>query len=142
MPRFPDVFFALYSNTSGEENFSMQISDHIYSGGLALALKVRMDFQARKTFQGAIENAKCPSPQRGIANFSTALSWRAGLGLLMLASKCLEEAKIRLSLEIPEGYILQFLTIANIGKNISITTTKAQPLASGFSGLGTTPRNV
>jgi len=121
----------------------MQISDHIHAGVLVLTLEGRMDFQGRKVFQAAIENAKISRPQQVILNFShVPFIDSAGLGLLMVVHKSLEEANIRLSLEVSEGYVLQVLTLANIAKTIPISTTVAQPSPSGFSRLGPIRRNA
>ncbi|MCA9422384.1 MAG: STAS domain-containing protein [Nitrospira sp.] len=110
----------------------MEITDHMNAGTLVLTVEGRMDFQARKAFRSAIENAKRSMPHQIILNlYHVPFIDSAGLGLLLLAYKNLEEAKIRLSLEVTEGYVRQVLTLANIGKTISISATEGRLSPSG-----------
>lgn len=120
----------------------MEITDHMNAGTIVLTLEGRMDFQARKVFRSAIENAKRSMPHQIILNlYHVPFMDSAGLGLLLLAYKNLEEAKIRLSLEVTEGYVRQVLTLANIGKTISISATEGQPSPSGSPRLVPTPKD-
>lgn len=120
----------------------MEITDHMNAGTIVLTLEGRMDFQARKAFRSAIENAKRSMPHEIILNlYHVPFMDSAGLGLLLLAYKNLEEAKIRLSLEVTEGYVRQVLTLANIGKTISISATEGQPSPSGSPRLVPAPKD-
>jgi anti-anti-sigma factor len=120
----------------------MEITDHMNAGTLVLTLEGRMDFQARETFRFAIENAKRSMPHHIILNlYHVPFMDSAGLGLLLLAYKNLEEAKIRLSIEVTEGYVRQVLTLADIGKTISISATEVQPSPSGSPRLVPAPKD-
>lgn len=120
----------------------MEITDHMNAGTLVLTLEGPMDFQARKSFYLAIENAKRSMPNHIILNlYHVPFMDSAGLGLLLLAYKNLEEAKIRLSLEVTEGYVRQVLTLADIGKTISISATEGQPSPSGSPRLVLAPKD-
>ena len=118
----------------------MQISDHIHAGGLVLTVEGRMDYPAHKVFQGLIQKTKLSRPQQIILNFYNVPSMDSvGLGLLMFAHKSLEEAKICLSLEVFEGYVLQVLTLANIGARMANFVRKDQLAPSGSHRLWPTP---
>jgi len=121
----------------------VQISDHMHGGVLVLSLEGRMNFQVRKVFQCAMKNAKLFRPQQIILNFYNVPSMdRAGMGFLRLAYKSLGKTDIRLSIEVFKGYVQQVLALANIGKTIPISTTTAKQSTSGFTNLGTIPRNA
>ncbi len=100
----------------------MQICDHVDAGKIVLTLTGRMDFEARHTFPQAIENAKRANPKQIILNVShVPFIDSAGLGLIMLANKNLEEAHICLSIEVPEGYVREILTLTSMSKVMPIT---------------------
>ena len=100
----------------------IQITDRVEADRTILTLSGPFEFQARKPFQTAIEHAKRSNPRQVILNLSEVpFINSAGLGLLMLAYTSLIEDNIRLSLEVTEGYVLQVLTLANIGQKIPIS---------------------
>jgi len=105
----------------------IQITDRVEADRTILTLSGRFEFQARKPFQAAIENAKRSNPRQIILNFSEVpFINSAGLGLLMVAHTSLLEDNIHLSLEVMEGYVLQVFTLANIGQKIPISVNKNQ----------------
>ena len=105
----------------------MQYSENVAAGKVVLTLTGKMEFNTRKTFQAAIENAKRSNPYKVILDFShVPFINSAGLGLLMLAHKSLEEAKIRLSLEVTEGYVNDVFRLSSIGSTIPISVKEPQ----------------
>lgn len=105
----------------------IQITDRVEADRTILTLSGRFEFQARTPFQTAIENAKRSNPRQIILNFSEVpFINSAGLGLLMVAHTSLQKDNIRLSLEVTEGYVLQVLTLANIGQKIPISVNRYQ----------------
>jgi anti-anti-sigma factor len=106
----------------------IQITDRVEADRTILTLSGRFEFQARQPFQTAIENAKRSNPRQIILNFSEVpFINSAGLGLLMVAHTSLQKDNIRLSLEVTEeGYVLQVLTLANIGQKIPISVNRYQ----------------
>ncbi len=106
----------------------LHISEHIKDDRILLMLKGRFDFEARIVFYAAIDQAKRSAPRHIILNFADVpFVNSAGLGLLMLAFKDLEEGQIRLSLEVTEGYINEVFTLTNIGQKIPIAVIEATP---------------
>ena len=106
----------------------LHITEHIKDDRIFLILKGRLDFQACKTFRTAIEQAKRSTPRHIILNFADVpFVNSAGLGLVMLAFKDLEEAQIRLSLEVTEGYVQEVFSVTNIGQKIPIAVIETKP---------------
>lgn len=100
----------------------MNISTQTKGNTLTLLLAGRMDFQSRKLFQQAIEKAKLARPRQIVLDFSQVpFINSAGLGLIMLTHRSLQEAEISFSLEVPEGYVMEVLTLANIGSMIPVS---------------------
>ena len=100
----------------------IQITHRVEADRTILTLSGRFEFQARKPFQTAIEQAKRSNPRQIILNFSEVpFINSAGLGLIMVTHNSLLADNIRLSLEVTEGYVLQVLTLANIGQKIPIS---------------------
>ena len=105
----------------------MNITEQVAVGKMVLTLTGRMDFQSRHSFHQAIERAKCSKLQQIILNLSNVpFIDSAGLGLLMLAHKTLGEANIRLSLEMPDGYVREVLILTNIGQKFPITVIQSE----------------
>lgn len=121
----------------------MQYSEIVNAGKVVLTLTGKMDFNARNTFQTAIENAKRSNPYQIILDFShVPFINSAGLGLLMLAHKSLEEAKIRLSLEVSGGYVNDVFRLSNIGSTIPISVIEPQSAPPGPGGRAPFPPQV
>ncbi len=109
----------------------IQITERVEDDRNILTLSGRFDFRARRPFQTGIEHAKRSNPQQIVLNLAEVPAINSvGLGLLFLAHKNLDEANIRLSLEVSEGYVLQVLTGANIDQTIPIVVIDAQPSSS------------
>lgn len=105
----------------------MHIVEHMNADSTVLTLVGRMDFQERKVFQGAIENATLSKPRKIILKFThVPFIDSAGIGLLMVAHKSLAQSQIALSLEVPQGYVMDVLTFAKIGKIIAISDVDVQ----------------
>jgi len=104
----------------------MQITQQEKAGTMVFTLSGRMDFQARHEFPQAMDNAKLARPNRIVLNFSqVSFIDSGGLGLLLLAHKSLKEDKIRLSIDVTEGYVKKILTLRNIGEKIPISIIEA-----------------
>ncbi len=111
----------------------MQITHHKKADTIILTLAGRMDFHARQSFHPAMQKARRAQPKHIILNLSH-LSYidSAGIGQLILARKRVDTDNIRLSLETSEGYVLNVLTLTNIGKTIPISvmvTQSTSPIA-------------
>ena len=105
----------------------MQIMQHEETDTISLTLAGRMDFQARQPFHQAMQKARRAQPKRIILNFShVSFIDSAGIGLLMLTYRSCQAFNIRFSLEVSEGYVLEVLTLMNIGQTIPISVTAAQ----------------
>jgi len=113
---------------TGRGKPSFRITEDRQGGILVLTLAGRMDFHARQPFHQVIEHAKHSGVQQLILHLG-GLSFvdSAGLGLLMVAHKSVTEAGIRLTLEVPEGSVMQILTLTNIGAIIPIVRIDPQP---------------
>ncbi|MDH5773878.1 MAG: anti-sigma factor antagonist [Nitrospirota bacterium] len=99
----------------------MTIVAQVKDGLVQLALAGRMDFNTRSSFMMSIDQAAQPKPHSIILNFSdVTFIDSAGLGLLMLAKKKLEELQIRLKIEVTEGYVKEVFTLTNLGGEIPI----------------------
>ena len=117
----------------------MQIVEHMNADSMVLTMVGRMDFQARKVFQCAIENATFSRPHQIILKFSNVpFIDSTGIGLLMVAHKSLTQSQIALSLEVPQGYVMDVLNFASIGKTIAISDAEVQSSPS-FSPRLTPP---
>ena len=105
----------------------MQITHHEETDTINLTLAGRMDFHARQPFQQAMQKARRAQPKRIILNFShVPFIDSAGIGLLILTYRSCQADNIRFSLEMSEGYVLDVLTLTNIGQTIPISVTAAQ----------------
>ncbi len=94
----------------------MTIVEQIRDGVVHLALAGRMDFHARSSLMTAVEQAAQSKLHSILVNFlDVTFIDSAGLGLLMLAKKKLEELQIRLKIEAPEGYVMEVFTLPNLG---------------------------
>ena len=86
---------------------------------------------AQAYFQQTIEKVKLTKSRQVVLDLSNVpFINSAGLGLLMLAHKGLQETDIRFSLEVPEGCVLDVLTLSNIGNTIPISVADPKPALS------------
>ena len=100
----------------------MQITDEVQTGKVVLTLSGRMDFQARHAFHTAMDKARLTHSNLIILNFSQVpFIDSAGLGLLMLAHKSVQESKTRFTLEVSPGYVADVLSLGSIGQTIPIS---------------------
>ncbi len=98
-------------------NISSSVQDKIHT----LKLSGRSDFQGRKSFHAAIEQARVAESRRIILNFvDVSFIDSAGLGLLMLAKKNVVDTQCELTLAVSPGYVMEVLNLANMGKMFSI----------------------
>jgi len=105
----------------------MNITHHEKAGTIILTLAGRMDFHARQPFHRAMQKARLVQPKHIILNLShVSFIDSAGIGLFMLAYKSVDADNIRLSLEVSEGYVLDVLTLTNMGETIPISVAAAQ----------------
>jgi len=90
-----------------------------------------MDFHARQSFHRAMQKARLAQPKH-ISLFFSHVPFidSAGIGLLMLAQKSIDADNICLSLEVCDGYVLDVLTLTNIGETIPLSITAAQSLSA------------
>ena len=99
----------------------LQIVEQVNADVLVFMLTGQLDFQARQLFNHAIEKAISTPVKHLILNFSqVSFINSAGLGLLMLAHNKLEKADIRLSLEVPDGFVREVMSLTNLGQKIPI----------------------
>jgi len=109
----------------------IQITERIQADHTILTVSGRFDIRARQPFQAGIEHAKRSNPRQVTLNL-TEVSYinSVGIGLLLLAHKNLEEANIRFSLEISEGYVAQILAVTHVDDIIPIVVLKTKPASS------------
>ena len=99
----------------------LQIVEQVHADAMVLRLAGQLNFQARQLFNRAIEKAASTRPKHIVLNFAhVSFINSAGLGLLMLAHKKLEEAHIRLSLEVSKGFVWEVMLLTNLGQKIPI----------------------
>ena len=88
-------------------------------------LSGRFDFHTRKLFPVALKKAQATNPKEIVLNFADVLFIdSAGLGLLMLAKKDLQDPTCQLTLAIPQGYVMEVMNLASMAKQIPIIETE------------------
>lgn len=95
---------------------------------LVLYLTGKLEFESRKPLQAALDQSLGSNTRKVSLNFSqVSFVNSAGLGVLLLTYKALQEDRIQMTLEIPEGYVLKVMNLAKIGETISIIPVETQP---------------
>ena len=89
-----------------------------------LALSGRLDFNARHDYQSAIQKAKESGAHRIVLNLKdVSFIDSAALGLITVAFKDLQQAKIGLVLAEAQDYVKKIFDLANLGNIIPIFST-------------------
>ena len=103
----------------------MQITEQVDAEKIVLTLSGRFDWDARKPFQTAIQQAKFANPRHIILNLAQVPSLDgAGLGLLSLTHENLSKEHIHLSLVAPQDFLLGILRFAKIDKKMPVRVTE------------------
>lgn len=103
----------------------MQIIERVDAEKIVLTLLGRFDWEARKPFQAAIQQAKFANPRHIILNLAQVpFIDSVGLSLLILAHENLSKVHIHLSLVVPEDSMLGILKLAKIDKKMPVYVTE------------------
>ncbi|MDH5427526.1 MAG: HDOD domain-containing protein [Nitrospirota bacterium] len=121
----------------------LKITERVEGDRTILTLSGRFDFRARQPFQASLDQAKRSNPRQIILDFSEVpFINSAGLGLLLVAHKHLQEVNIELSCKVSVGYVWQVLTLAHIGQTIPIFLINAQTSSSTSQEHGTPTSSI
>ncbi|MCA9470698.1 MAG: STAS domain-containing protein [Nitrospirales bacterium] len=112
----------------------MMITQTTRDNAAILSLVGRLDFNARHDFQAAVEKAKATGVHLIVAHLKdVSFIDSAALGLLTVAYKNLEAAKIRLVVAEPQDYVRKIFSLANLGNLIKVYATVDDAVSSRTS---------
>jgi len=101
----------------------MNITQKKSDGQVIVHMEGRFDFDARKTFKDAMEQAIKDEMPVVLDLEQVSFVDSSALGLLVISHQNLKSKKIPLCLVNPQTYVRQVLDLANIGKMIPIYLT-------------------
>ena len=105
----------------------MRITQRIMNDKLILTLSGRFDFQARKTWQEAIEQAQATNHRDILLNFSQVSFLDSdALGLLTVAHQKFQLTQQHLILVAPQEYGLKVFNLVNLHKMMPIVATEQE----------------